>query len=269
MNRIYLLALAVLALALSACGGSGVLHGSSKQGDEGCRITSDVVKLGCPGVVRCVASSDGAPIIEWTFEKSGGTIIDQSADGSEIWLRMDKPGAYQLTARGVDANGNTCTTPRHKLTCAKGHNAEPVVVVDGGLDPYVETRFSDDGTDSWDVAGATWTAARSYDPEGTETFTSHTWTVTLHGPDGMPYVIASLDNGVFSGGDLDGDGVPDLTLSSPPGASPAMCVVQFDFHTVEHDPTVMYDLHYEATMSRGGRKGWDGCIYGNRPPGNK
>jgi hypothetical protein len=171
-----------------------------------------------------------------------------------------------VQARGVDKEGRDCTTPKHKFSSRKGANADPVVLVDAGVAGAVTTESDGNGR-SYEVGHALW-RSRSYDPDFDNPFVRHDWTMTLPGADGKPVVVASLLDGVATNADLDNDGVADIEMVPTKGAA-GECTIRFVFRNVEHDPTVMYDLHYTGSLRLGGRKGWDGCIYGNRPPGNK
>jgi hypothetical protein len=191
MRNYICLLLACAALVLSACSGSATIErDSSKQGDDFCRISSDVIKVGCPGVVRCTAAADPGTIeIEsWSWGVSNGRILRSSDDGSEVWISIDEPGVCTLTARGVDKDGKDCTTPKHKLHCAKGQNAAPVIIVPA--EP-MDSPFFKTTSDGKRLPYHEWA-----------------WRCICYDPDDPTYeCYGELE---ITGGDLDGDGRGDV-----------------------------------------------------------
>jgi hypothetical protein len=108
-------------------------------------------------------------------------------------VTLDKPGAVHVWARGVDRDGKDCTTPRHKITCARGHNSPPVVTdFSGPRGPFPGEEVGADGTvrryHEW-----RWPNAQGYDPEEIEVVSWH-W-------------------GIYDGPDDDGDGFGDTLLA--------------------------------------------------------
>jgi hypothetical protein len=86
---------------------------------------------------------------------------------------------------------------------------------------------------------------------------------------GEPVVeVASLLRGEPRSADLDADGFDDIVII-PADGSQTEFTVRFVFRTMEPDDHAMYDLHLDGETAARGRKGWDGCIYGNHPPSSK
>jgi len=132
-------------------------------------------------------------IVMWEWRTSDGSTNqwpnvwhDATADDGVYWLNITKPGTINAELRGTDANGNTCSSPI-KVRSRNNYNAAPVVLFDGPQDYGEHFEQQADGTalryHEW-----FWDISRSYDPETS---------------------IASIEWGIYGGGDLDSDGIPD------------------------------------------------------------
>jgi len=185
----FLTALVLLAAAFNAaaCGSSAALDRTVAKKDTGaCVAHADVDEAGWPSHVRLWAEYIGTvTIVKWSWRIDGKWYDAPLPDGV-YWLEMNKPGTFNALLRGVDANGNDCTSPI-KIRSRNNFNAAPVVLFDGPLDYGEHEELQADGTmlryHEW-----RWDISRSYDPETS---------------------IASLEWGIYGGGDLDGDGIPD------------------------------------------------------------
>jgi hypothetical protein len=193
MKRIYIPLLVIAVVLLSAaCGSSGLNTSSdsirdvSKAPQSVCIAHADVEEVGYPSHVRLWAEYVGTvTIVKWEW-RIDGQWYDATADGGVYWLQIDQPGTTNALLRGVDKDGNTCSSPI-KIRSRNNYNAPPVVLFDGPQDYGEHFEPQADGTvlryHEW-----FWDISRSYDPETS---------------------IATLDWGIYGGGDLDGDGIPD------------------------------------------------------------
>jgi hypothetical protein len=274
MARLLILALIVLTLLAASCGGSAAInHTGSDKPVPLYSIVSDVEVAGAPCTIRCrvvldasIENDDTRQVDDWTWTVANGTVVVENDALAEAWIEIPKPSACTLSARGVDKDGRDCTTPRHKLTASKKANADPVLVVDEALNQ----TSGEDPLGSGEMAPwsqATWSCRRSYDPDGDDPLTDFDWRMSNDLSDGEPEVIiATLLRGEPTPCDLDGDGYMDIVIIPTPGSQTEF-TVRFYFITLEPDGHAMHNLHLEGQSAAGRRKGWDGCIYGNRPPG--
>jgi hypothetical protein len=202
MSRYYLILMLLLTIVFTAACGASSQIGTSpdrsaskfKAGADLAKAHADVEEVGYPSHVRLWAEYIGTvTIVKWEWRVSDGSTNqwpllwhDATADGGVYWLQIDKPGTINAELRGIDANGNTCTSSI-KIRARNNYNSPPVVLFDGPLDYGEKIEPQSDGTvlryHEWG-----WDASRSYDPETS---------------------IASIEWGVYGGGDLDGDGIPD------------------------------------------------------------
>lgn len=171
----------------AACGGSAVdERQTTKKSLSACIAHADVDEVGYPSRVRLWAENAGTTeIVSW-YWRIGNTIHDASLTEGVFWLEIDKPGTINAELRGIDANGNSCSSPI-KVKAKERFNAGPVVLFDGPQDFGEHEADGSDGT-RYRYHEWRWSTARSYDPE-TE--------------------IVSMDWGIYGGEDLDGDGIPD------------------------------------------------------------
>lgn len=180
----FLLALTVFS---AACGTSGAPDRDASMKPSGeCVAHADVDEVGSPARVRLWAEYVGTvTIVKWAWRIDGQWFDAPLPDG-EYWLEIKHPGTVNALLRGIDANGNTCSSPI-KIRSRMNANAAPVVLFDGPQDFGEHESEQADGTrfryHEW-----RWTTARSYDPETS---------------------IATMEWGIYGGGDLDGDGIPD------------------------------------------------------------
>src|SRR5438128_1866684 len=123
MVRIYTLALLCAAvLSLAACGaatlsgarGSAVAGGGGGKGkpppELTCTVTADATEFGVPARVRFTATPDDPTVEVASFQFGIGRGISSPTGLShgrtaEVYIPFEKPGEYDVTARGVDANG--------------------------------------------------------------------------------------------------------------------------------------------------------------------
>lgn len=209
MKRFYMVLLLLVAvLYIAACGASGTTDRSasargivvSKPGVGGAGTGAgiahaDVEEVGYPSRVRLWAEYVGTvTIVKWEWRVDDGSTNqwplvwhDATADDGVFWLELNKPGTINAFLRGVDSNGNTCTSPI-KIRSRNNYNAAPVVLFDEPLDYGEHEEKQADGTvlryHEW-----RWDISRSYDPETS---------------------IKTIEWGIYGGADLDGDGIPDI-----------------------------------------------------------
>ena len=187
--RVFLMLVSLLAVAVVAAACSSSVpydHNASKKDTGACVAHADVDEVGSPAHVRLWAEYIGTvTIVKWTWT-IGNQIYEAPLPDGVFWLKIDKPGTINAVLRGIDANGNTCSSPI-KIRSRVNGNAAPVVLFDGPQDYGEHFEIQADGTalryHEW-----RWDISRSYDPETS---------------------IASLEWGIYGGGDVDGDGIPD------------------------------------------------------------
>jgi len=192
LNRITLTLLACGALALSACS-SGALttRSAAKAQDNVVDTRCDYSEAGPTGEMRFYVAGTQLSSAEWTID--GKTYLSTAPNG-EVYFTHDHPGSVQASFRGVDKDGKDCTGPRVKFNVrTNAPNNPPVVTSFGGpTDAGEGFERGSDGTlrkyHEW-----RWTNAQGYDPEEIE--------------------VNSWQWGVYDGGDLDGDGLPDRLLA--------------------------------------------------------
>lgn len=182
-----LLALLTIGVLSAACGGTNPADRAVSKKDTGaCVAHADVTEVGCPAKVRLWAEYVGTvTIVKWSWRIDGQWFDAPLPDG-EYWLQIDHPGETNVLLRGIDSKGNDCSSPI-KIRSRERFNSPPVVLFDGPQDFGEHEASQADGTvlryHEW-----RWNISRSYDPETS---------------------IASLEWGIYGGGDLDGDGIPD------------------------------------------------------------
>jgi hypothetical protein len=209
MVRLLLAALLLAALALTACGGSAdIARDVAKDKDPDCWIESDVEKAGVPCLIRCSARHRDTPSLRsWAWEMGKARLVKSSADGSVVWISIDEPGVHRLTATGTDENGDQCVTPVHKIKCAKGLNAAPVVACEpaDGQEPP-DFPFAKEGARyhewRWNL--------RCYDPDDPAFRCASELEIARGGLRGHDVILIMDQNGgVKIAPDLDGDGEDD------------------------------------------------------------
>jgi hypothetical protein len=185
----YFVVLALLAISVigAACGTSTALERqASRIHRPECEAHADVTEVGNPARVRLWAENTGdVPIVKWSWRIDGQWYDAPMPDGV-YWLQLDHPGNVNALLRGVDGKGHDCSSPI-KIRSRERYNSAPVVLFDGPQDFGEHSATQDDGTvlryHEW-----RWDISRSYDPETS---------------------IATFEWGIYGGGDLDGDGIPD------------------------------------------------------------
>jgi len=193
MHR-FLMILLLLAAVISAaaCGSSGLADRMAAKKDTGaCVAHADVDEVGYPSHVRLWAENTGSvEMVSWSWRTRDGEWHEAALPDGVYWLEITKPGTINAQLRGIDANGNTCSSPI-KIRSRNNYNAAPVVLFDGPQDFGEHELMNGDGTilryHEW-----RWSTSRSYDPET---------------------AIASEEWGIYGGGDLDGDGIPDVLIA--------------------------------------------------------
>lgn len=188
----FILLILVTAAFAAACGGTSSLNdrAASKKDTGACVAHADVDEVGHPSRVRLWAENTGTvEMASWSWQIQNQWYDASGTDGV-YWLEITKPGTINALLRGVDANGNSCSSPI-KIRSRNHANAAPVVLFNGPQDFGEHNEILDDGTalryHEW-----RWDIFDSYDPETS---------------------IVALEWGVYGGADLDGDGIPDLLVA--------------------------------------------------------
>lgn len=175
-------------LLLPACSGNAVGdREAAAKGGITVKPACDSPAAGVPCTMRFFddgSSSPNGDIVKWEWKIGGGGWVDYTATAGEAWAHFDKPGTVVAHLRVTDAAGFE-GTEKAKLSLRYNNNAEPVLLVD-----LTDTEVAGGGLryHQW-----LWNSSRSYDPDDAD------W--------GIEHGMLEI-----SGGDLDGDGAPDVVL---------------------------------------------------------